>query len=834
MAIEVPSVTRLQDSLRKTRENFLRALDEGPDSLARFASLWCDLQSDIVAARGSSALDAETDTLINLVANDVSALVECFIGIEAASSSCHSRLISEACTVLDAEGPPSASQGGKISSSSHPSPPRYREVKPSLQPPRHPTTTPISSAFAAIFPSRNSSGTGSVIESTSSAYEPNSPPEFIEYAYKFFVTNIFNPYPTRQEKESIVDKTNNSSVTLTSISNWFTNARRRCGWTDILKRRCDGNRDEMIGLATRVFVKPDPGHPVDPQIISEFMDMKKNIESMYERRTRTSAWIGELEGMTELINPVSQEEQLAAKKRETKAEREARKRQRELLKEQRDLERRKQKMQAEALRKAEKVAKQVRREQAQEKRTAERVPRTPTEQIDEGPSVETLPSAGGKRKHSLDAGSSYDSSGPRHVSPAYSLSSAGDSDPSSDSRVPSLSWSDSSEERPYKRSRYGFVASSEGLFTHLSHSRSSSSITTYNHTSLSPALEVPTSFEYSFTFEPPTNTHAVFDSLFGFPDTSENSVATPQMPPRGEKRQYDTAEGEDTPRPKRAKPIVASGGPELAPAPSPPLFTPTPSVDETPMQAEASLAPVDLEELLGLDQTNCPEMENSQQTPNSQPMQNLQQAQNPQQVQDPQPDAPLPFEIDFGSFDWSACPDPTVDSLGASGEYTAADFVQLFQSVTEELPPSQSESHEQVVHGADMSLGIPSLDWSASLLQHPAPATNTASQLEESLSSDLSGLMSGLMSEQAFTDLGFAYPEATYPTLPDLSHTSSESPAWTSSPTTPPSDTVLTPAQLAEKALSKEHKRKALEEKKAALERERAKLAEMERELEDE
>ena len=454
MAIDVPSVTRLQDSLRKTRENFLRALDEGPDSLAHFASLWCDLQSDIVTARGSSAIDAETDALINLVANDVSALVECFIGIEAASSSCHSRLISEARTVLDAEGPPS--QGSKILSSSHPSSPRYREAKPSLQPPRHPTTTPISSA-AVILPS----STSSVTESTRSASEPNPLQEFIEHAYKFFVTNIFNPYPTREEKEAIVNKTNNSDVTLASISNWFTNVRRRCGWTDILKRRCNGNRDEMIGLATRVFVKPDPCHPVDPQIITEFMDMKKNIESMYERKTRTSAWIDELEGMTELINPVSQEEQLATKKRETEAEREARKRQREFLKEQRDLERRKQKMQAEALRKAEKVAKQVRREQAQEKRKAERVPRTPTERIDEGSSTETLPSAGGKRKHSLDAGSSYDFSGPRHVSPAYSLSSAGDSDPSSDSRVPSLSWSDSSEERPYKRNRYGFVASSE-------------------------------------------------------------------------------------------------------------------------------------------------------------------------------------------------------------------------------------------------------------------------------------------------------------------------------------------------------------------------------------
>ena len=821
----------MQQSLRAIEPAFLNAVAAGSGLLAEFLQTWTDLQQRLKMGKEQSLLNDETISLSNAVSWNIEVIGQSFLDVEAAATYCSSRLVAETREVIE-------SHLDELKQSEQ-SPLRqsHRLSKPSLQPARHPTTAPISSALAAIFPSRNPSGTGSVTESTSSPYEPNSPPEFIEHAYKFFVTNIFNPYPTRQEKESIVDKTNNRSVTLTSISNWFTNARRRCGWTDILKRRCDGNRDEMIGLATQVFVKPDPRHPVDPQIISEFMDMKKNIESMYERRTRTSAWIGELEGMTELINPVPQEEQLAVKKRETKAEREARKRQRELLKEQRDLERRKAKMQAEALRKAEKVAKQVRREQAQEKGKKERVPSTPTEQVDEESSSETLPSAGGKRKHSLDAGSSYDFSGPRDVSPAYSLSSTGDSDPSSDSRVPSLSWSDSSEERPYKRSRYGFVASSEGPFTHLSHSRSSSSITTYNHTSLSPALEVPTSFEYSFTFEPPTNTHAVFDSLFGFPDTSENSVATPQMPPRGEKRQSDTADGEDTPRPKRAKPIVASGGPELAAAPSPPLFTPTPSVDETPTQAgsrRSSFAPVDLDALLGLDQANCPEMEKSQQTPNPQPMHDLQQAQNSQQMQDSRPDAPLPFEIDFGSFDWLACPDPTVDSLGTSGEYTAADFVQLFQSVTEQLPPSQSESHEQVAHGADMSLGIPSLDWSASLLQHPAPATKTSSQLEESLSSDLSGLMSGLMSEQAFTDLGFAYPETTYPTPPDLSHSSSETPAWTSSPTTPPSDTVPTPAQLAEKALSKEHKRKALEEKKAALERERARLAEMERELEDE
>jgi Homeobox KN domain/Mating-type protein beta 1 len=805
----------LEESLRSVREDFLNAIANGSTSLSIFHKSWAGLREQIENAQTTCSLDEKTLSLANTVARDVAVISQSFLDVEVVASSCASRLELEWQGLIGSGCQPvcdNTSVGGTS---------QFRSPKPSLQPPRHPTTN--SPPFAAILASRKSPSDLSITEFSRSTSEPNPLPEFIEHAYKFFVTNIFNPYPTRQEKQAIVDKTNNSDITLATISNWFTNSRRRCGWTDILRRRFDNNRDEMVNLAIRVFVKPDPHRPVDPKVISEFMNMKKNVESLYERKTRTSAWIDELAGMEELINPIPP----AVKKRETEAEREARKRQRELQKEQRDLERRKQKMQAEALRKAEKVARQIRREQEQGTRRKGRASNIPTQQVDEQPITETSTrAAGGKRKHLPDVGSSYDFSEPRHVSPV-------DSDVSSDSRVPSLSWSDSGEERPYKRSRYDIPASSEVSFTHLSNPRS---FTPSTHTSGTPALEVPTSFEYSFTFEPPTDTQAMFNSLLGFSNTSESSVASPQVPSRGQKRGSDTEDGEETPRLKRTKPIVASGGPELAPEPSTPLFTPTPSVDGTSAQAasrRSSLAPVDFEAFLGLNQTNPPQVENSEQS--TQPVQDFQREQSLQQLES-QPEVPFPFEIDFGSFDWSAYPDSTVDTLGPSEEYTPADFAQLLQSVTEQLPPSQVEPYGQVEHRVDSQPEVSPFDWLTSdpLLQQPGPATGSASQQEENIASDLSGLMSGLMSEQAFKDLGLAYPEVTYPTVPDLSHSSSGTPAWTPTPTTPPSEAVPTPAELAEKALSKERKRKELEEKKAALERERARLAEIERELEEE
>ncbi|KAF8516120.1 hypothetical protein BU17DRAFT_92955 [Hysterangium stoloniferum] len=778
--------------------------------------LLSSIESDLTAVDGPadkvlafnpkilSSSDTSSWEMLEVMTNSLEMLKIQIADMQHTASSTTSGLIAEWNEILPSESSiPTAS----LTSS--------RALKPSLQPLRYPTSTPIASALAPILPTRNGS-TMSISESARSASDPNPLPEFIEHAYKFFVANIFNPYPTRDEKQAIVDKTNNTCVTVTTITNWFTNARRRCGWADILKRRCNGNRDEMIDLAKRVFVRPDPRNPVDSRIVTEFMEMKESVESMYDRKTRTSAWIEDLDGLDELVNPTPEEDRLAAKKRETEEERELRRREKDMLKEQREFERQKRKMQAEALRKADKVTKRMQREEEEQEKQSKKQ-RTSSlsslfDVVEEEEEVPERPKlvAGGKRKDLHEDGG-FD--GIRNVSPSSSLSSFSFSSDSSDNRVPSLSWSDSGDdERPYKRTK------------------SSSNIPEQ----LASALEIPSSFNYHFSFDQPmhlTDITTPHNDVFDFSvNPTETIVADPSIPFRGQKRTHDTDESIPTPHAKRAKPAVVPTPSEVIPAlPIPSsLFAPTHSTNMTPTlsgRRRSSYIPLDIETVLGLNNSN------------------------PEPVQMALPDASIPLEV--GVYDWSSTGMAPFEMSSVVDAEPQGDFSQLlqmfqqqqsFQVVDSQTPLVQQEQEQQLQ--LDLS------NYSFSSLW-PQQSNNPAVEMPESHSVDLSGLMTGFMSADAFNDMGFEYQESVPCTPEELSRSSSGSPAWGMSvlATSPPEQTAMT-AELSEKALSKEKKRKELkekkaaleheraliaelEEKKAALERERSRIAEMERELED-
>ena len=271
---------------------------------------------------------------------------------------------------------------------------------------------------------------------------------------------------------------------------------------------------------------------------------------------------------------------------------------------------------------------------------------------------------------------------------------------------------------------------------------------------------------------------------------------------------------EPTPKAKRSKAVVASNNSDLALAPSTPLFTPTPGNGSPggPASRRSSFASVHFGEVSGSDPTN------------------------PQSVQIPHLDVLLPPEI--GVF-WSASPNLAINLPCASGtEDYPHEYAQLFQLLTE--PQQQApvlptfETSEHTEQQLDARLAVPSVDLQTPgfMLQQPTPTTNSLFHHEGGHNLDFGGFMSGCMSDEALNDLGMTFPDATHPAAPDLSRPTWASPAWTQNPATP-SETSPTPAELAEKAMNKERKRKELENKKVELERERARLAELERELDD-
>ena len=188
---------------------------------------------------------------------------------------------------------------------------------------------------------------------------------------------------------------------------------------------------------------------------------------------------------------------------------------------------------------------------------------------------------------------------------------------------------------------------------------------------------------------------------------------------------------------------------------------------------------------------------------------------------------------------WSASQNPAINLPCTSGtEDSPSEYEQLFQLLME--PQSQPpilptfETSEHTEQRLDAQLAVPSfnLQTPGFILQQPTPSANPLFHHEGGHNLDFGGFMSGCMSDEALNDLGMTFPDATHPAAPDLSRPTWASPAWTSNPATP-SETSPTPAELAEKAMNKERKRKELENKKVELERERARLAELERELDD-
>lgn len=719
------------------------------------------LESILLDAIAQDRLDGVTETFsklesaathgqeykmrVNIIAHNVATVAQAFIEVEEAKKLCTSSLQAEWEAILTRGNSP-PKQGA---------PSRAR--KPFLQSPRHPTSK------------RNASNLTSITQSTSIPdSDPNPLPEFVEHAYKFFVANIFNPYPTREEKQTIVEKSNHSDITFNSISNWFINVRRRCGWTEILRQRFDGNKELMVDVAKQVFLHPNPSRPVDPEVVAEFMEFKENVESMYEN-LRVSPWIEDLEGLDELVNPLSEEERIANKRREAEEGREARRLAKGILKEQRGYEKEKQKMQSEALRKTAKIARVVHGEQGNGTKGQRLVSRSASSSLnDEEESLELVSTAGSKRKaHHED----YSTCGSRNSSGSSLSPSSSFSEFSSDDRVPSLTWSDSGdEERPYKRFKYVVIISLRIRYL-FSHSRS-----------------IPPTPQPSSIFDP----NAVYSLTLNPLDT------VLQTPPRGQKRSSSIIDNDITPRSKRIKSNTATfaswGEPQQSfDLTQPLLFShPSSSSSATSMQvtqSKSSVIAADFEAILDESFLSLNSFD-------------------PPSVEMRFPEADLPIEV----FNWS--------NLGAEGLDMGNLDSQWLQFLQQ--PQDALEGVEQAGQ-SNLSSTFSSVFPDEGLVSRE---TNESQPFENPSDPQNQEFMDSLFATFK-NPFSLALPKGV-PNLPSSPLPAPVLSEYDLSPLEP----IPNVANLA-KALLKEEKRRELQEKKAALEREQARLIEMERALEE-
>ncbi|THG96282.1 hypothetical protein EW145_g7805, partial [Phellinidium pouzarii] len=110
-------------------------------------------------------------------------------------------------------------------------------------------------------------------------------PRYIGNACEWLLQHFYNPYPSHQEKLSIIG---DSDVPVKTVSNWFVHARQRIGWTSIAKKFFRNTRAEVIDYAFRVFIKPDPSLPIKKEIAEQFKEMKANVEKLYKEKFEAS------------------------------------------------------------------------------------------------------------------------------------------------------------------------------------------------------------------------------------------------------------------------------------------------------------------------------------------------------------------------------------------------------------------------------------------------------------------------------------------------------------------------------------------------------------------
>ncbi|KAK0208799.1 C-terminal domain of homeodomain 1-domain-containing protein [Desarmillaria ectypa] len=148
---------------------------------------------------------------------------------------------------------------------------------------------------------------------------------YVEPAYRWLSDNLHNPYPNREVRNKICRETNTSRK---DLDNWFTNARRRMGWTSLLKH-FDGDRDRMVEAATTYF--SGQTCPWDNQyspVDIAFADMASTLKDLYANKFEQSTLGRKLGGVVKNMTPELQEQEQVNKKRreeQREAERRAKK-----------------------------------------------------------------------------------------------------------------------------------------------------------------------------------------------------------------------------------------------------------------------------------------------------------------------------------------------------------------------------------------------------------------------------------------------------------------------------------------------------------------------------
>lgn len=106
-----------------------------------------------------------------------------------------------------------------------------------------------------------------------------------EEVFLWLLKHLDNPYPSISTKRALCKR---SGLVMKAVNEWFSHARRRIGWTSLMKRHFKGDRQLTIDCAHHILVEGSPLYYSD-DICQDVENMRDTAERLFAKKSRQSS-----------------------------------------------------------------------------------------------------------------------------------------------------------------------------------------------------------------------------------------------------------------------------------------------------------------------------------------------------------------------------------------------------------------------------------------------------------------------------------------------------------------------------------------------------------------
>ncbi|KAL5533897.1 hypothetical protein ACEPAG_357 [Sanghuangporus baumii] len=292
----------LEDNLHQHLLNIeglqLSAMDANPEAIGELVKSLSEAQSMTKRCISQGSLTRRTLAFARSIACVGKALANHLLGIEQINSDVGTKRRAEMEAAMERL---SLENSSTISSSTDSA---SSEVAHSIMKSEASPTTlanPSNAGDAALNPKADS------FESSTSAPEicTKKRPTHISQSYEWLLAHLHNPYPTVSVKKRIASE---AGVSVKTIEDWFTNTRRRIGWTSIVQKHFRNSRSEAIDCALSVLNGERARQPFKPEQYEALLAMKASALSLFEKLDEGNEAIESIEAVIKRSKTVVQKE----------------------------------------------------------------------------------------------------------------------------------------------------------------------------------------------------------------------------------------------------------------------------------------------------------------------------------------------------------------------------------------------------------------------------------------------------------------------------------------------------------------------------------------------